>query len=292
MATDPEDLGGWLKIFRSLEEHPLWFESNPVHLKVFVWCLFRARWKDNGVLKRGQFRTGRKQGSSALGISESAFYRSIKRLEELGCISIDVNNLFSVVTVCNYSTYQNEEDGGRTTTTCKSEQVVNRSKSNDQRTYGDEVANGEQRSNSDRTASEHLKKKVKKGKKESVLWEEVPEETMEPIPRKVTQYAIPSMEEIRTYAQEIKAQSEPEGFFDYFEGREWRFNGGDRVKNWQAAFRTWERNHKKFSGERSANGHHNGNGQKLLPEEPIQDNIPKSNGFDPEFFRRMSGGAK
>lgn len=79
-------------------------------------------------------------------------------------------------------------------------------------------------------------------------------------PRKVTQYAIPSMEEIRTYAQEIKAQSEPEGFFDYFEGREWHFKGGDRVKNWQAAFRTWERNNKKFSSEGSANGHHNGNG--------------------------------
>lgn len=82
-------------------------------------------------------------------------------------------------------------------------------------------------------------------------------EPIEPIlraPRKI--FNPPRIEEVKFYATQIKAKSDPEAFFDHFTANGWKTRSGP-LKDWQAAFRNWERNNYKFSG-----GGNNGNGRR------------------------------
>lgn len=51
----------------------------------------------------------------------------------------------------------------------------------------------------------------------------------------------PSIEEIKQYCQERKNNVDPQGFYDFYQSKGW-FVGKNKMKDWQAAIRTWERN--------------------------------------------------
>lgn len=89
--------------------------ASPELLRVWVWCLCRANYKDNYVswtgfdtikVERGQFITGRKKAAEELKINESLFYRCLKKLQQIKNINIKSNNKYSIVTVLNYDKYQ------------------------------------------------------------------------------------------------------------------------------------------------------------------------------------------
>lgn len=92
--------------------------SNPVTLKVWIWLLLKATWKErvtstpNGrgyidvKIKRGELIFGRKIVSEDLGISASALYRQIQKLKDMGNITIQPNTHYSIITICNYESYQ------------------------------------------------------------------------------------------------------------------------------------------------------------------------------------------
>ena len=83
--------------------------------------------------------------------------------------------------------------------------------------------------NSKRTASEqqvNTNNKDKKEKKERINRE----------------FIVPSIEEIRNYCIERKNSINPNYFFDYQVARDWKLKGGQKIKDWQAVIRTWERN--------------------------------------------------
>jgi len=96
------------------------FASEKV-LKVWIWCLCRANWYPQWVslkigkgtqsikVDRGQFLFGRHTASQALCIDGSTVYRIIKKLEEMGNITINSNNQYSIVSVVNYDDYQDKE---------------------------------------------------------------------------------------------------------------------------------------------------------------------------------------
>jgi len=87
-------------------------------LKIWIWCLLKANYKDNFVplkvgkgertieVKRGQFLFGRFKAEEELFIDGSTIYKAIKKLAEIGNISIQSNNQCSVITISNYDTYQ------------------------------------------------------------------------------------------------------------------------------------------------------------------------------------------
>lgn len=107
---------GFVLISRELLEHPI-FASEKL-LKIFIWCLCKANYKEKSVplktgkgqtivnVKRGQFIFGRNKAEEELFIDGSTIYKSIKKLEELGSIFIKSNNKYSIITICNYDSYQ------------------------------------------------------------------------------------------------------------------------------------------------------------------------------------------
>ena len=90
-------------------------------LKIWIWCLCKANHKDNFVpittgrgqttvkVKRGQFLFGRHKAEEELIIDGSTIYKIMKRLELLGNIKIKSNSHYSVITICNYGTYQSAD---------------------------------------------------------------------------------------------------------------------------------------------------------------------------------------
>ena len=52
----------------------------------------------------------------------------------------------------------------------------------------------------------------------------------------------PTIEMVTKYCIERKNTIDPQTFIDHYEARGWLFKTGQKVKDWQAAVRTWEKN--------------------------------------------------
>ena len=58
---------------------------------------------------------------------------------------------------------------------------------------------------------------------------------------KTKRFKKPSVEDIETYCNERNNNINPNAFYDYYESKDWMI-GKNRMKDWKAAIRTWERN--------------------------------------------------
>jgi hypothetical protein len=99
---------GWIKLHRKLIEWE-WFHQ-PEMLLVFIYLLLKANHQDGnwqGVpVKKGQLITGRKRLSEETGLSEQKIRGCLNRLKSTSDITIKPTNRFSLITICNYCTYQ------------------------------------------------------------------------------------------------------------------------------------------------------------------------------------------
>lgn len=124
-------MSSWIRLYRSITDSAVFDE--PEVLKVWIWILCRASYrKDKMVMGResvdvlpGQFPCSRKKAAKELKMTESKFYRIIKLLEEMGCITIETNSKYSKFFVVKWEFFQGEY--------IKSEQ-----RANSQRTAGEQ----------------------------------------------------------------------------------------------------------------------------------------------------------
>lgn len=63
----------------------------------------------------GQFAIGREAAAEELGVSGSAWYRGMQKLQEFGCIRVEANNRFTKVSIVNWAKYQDDLNNKRTT---------------------------------------------------------------------------------------------------------------------------------------------------------------------------------
>lgn len=87
--------------------------------KIWIWCLLKANFMTKWVnlstgkgtmevnVKRGQFIFGRNKAAEELNIKASTVNLHMKKLIKMGNICMDCNNQYSMVTICNYDSYQN-----------------------------------------------------------------------------------------------------------------------------------------------------------------------------------------
>lgn len=109
---------GYIKLFRSLINHPVF--AHQVALKIWIWCLLKATHKKKTIslkigkgetlvkLNPGQFVFGRFKAEDELNIDGSTIYKWIKKFESdtFDLINIQSNNQYSIITICNWATYQ------------------------------------------------------------------------------------------------------------------------------------------------------------------------------------------
>ena len=134
-VTPVPEYAGWLKLYRKLLGSEVW--CNEGLLKVWLWCLLKAAHKPTAVmvscgryskrveLKPGQFIFGRDTAAGEIGMKPSNVRNRMARLQKLGNVDMQTDTHFTVVTVCNWQTYQESgnadgqakgqgEDSGRT----------------------------------------------------------------------------------------------------------------------------------------------------------------------------------
>ena len=102
---------GWIKLHRKILDWE-WF-SSPTTLSLFINFLFKANINDKKwrgmVIKRGQFVTSRSTICAESGLTPREYRTAIKRLVECGAILTETTNAFTLVTICNYESYQQQE---------------------------------------------------------------------------------------------------------------------------------------------------------------------------------------
>lgn len=119
------DKTGWVKLFRKITDHPMWDHDGL--FKLFAYCVMEANYREStylipGELKtvtvaRGSFVTGRDSLHAHLYRTKKkdnpcsrTVWRWLSALESMDCVKVqNVSNRFSVVTVCNYESYQQDE---------------------------------------------------------------------------------------------------------------------------------------------------------------------------------------
>lgn len=110
------DSEGWIKLHRKFLKWE-WFEI-PEMIQLFIYLLLTAnhapkKWKGKTV-DRGQLITGRIKLTQETGLSEKKIRNCLDRLENTGEIRRERANKYSIITLCNYNTYQIEDkDNGQ-----------------------------------------------------------------------------------------------------------------------------------------------------------------------------------
>ena len=107
--------GGWVKLWRKSLENGMM--KNPILWTFWTWCLMKASHRPHRQrvgfqeidLSPGQFIFGRKIASEELGISEKRIRNCLIALKTASNMAIKTASKFSIVTICNWSRYQNQE---------------------------------------------------------------------------------------------------------------------------------------------------------------------------------------
>jgi DNA-binding transcriptional MerR regulator len=103
---------GWIRIHRKFLDWEWFNKSEAVHL--FMYLVLKANHKDGqwqGIdVKRGQFITSFGKVSTDTGISLQTIRTLLKKFEKTNEINIQTTNKFTIVTICKYECYQQENE--------------------------------------------------------------------------------------------------------------------------------------------------------------------------------------
>lgn len=209
---------GWIRLHRKMTD---WrYYGLPNMMAVFIHLLLTANHKDGysfGVeIKRGQVLTSEDGIMRSIRIKRGALRGCLSKLEKSGEIIRNATNHYSLITICNYDSYQ----GGM--------------ENDDQQTDIKQPSN-EQQDNKD--VNEDNGKATKD------------------IKPKASQFKPPSLEEVKEYISGRNSRINPETFWNFYEAKGWMV-GKNKMKDWKACVRTWENKEKQNAGTQhtSSNG--------------------------------------
>jgi hypothetical protein len=101
---------GWISLHRKFLSWE-WFDK-PEMVQLFIWLLLNANYTDKKwqgkVIKRGQILTTTPKIMEALRLTERQTRTCISRLKSTGEVSVKTTNRFTIITICNYDRYQND----------------------------------------------------------------------------------------------------------------------------------------------------------------------------------------
>jgi len=110
-------MDGYFKVYRKILESQVF--AHQTALKIWIWCLAKVTFKDRFVplksgkgtitvaLKPGQFIFGRFTAEEELNIDGSTVYKWIQKFAspDFDMITIESNNQYSIITLCNWEQY-------------------------------------------------------------------------------------------------------------------------------------------------------------------------------------------
>lgn len=204
---------GWIKLHRSLLDWE-WFDE-PNTFRLFMYCLLRANHKPKNyrgkLVQVGSFLTSREALSHDTGLSERQVRTALDNLKTTNELTIVSSRQGTVIHVNNYELYQSA-------TNETTDQTSNKRPTSDQQT----TSNNNEKNN--------------KNEKEDIS----------PKPPKGGKFKKPSIEECLAYAKEKGYTWDVEHFWNHHESKGWMV-GKNKMKSWQSAMVTWDKNDQKFN---------------------------------------------
>lgn len=108
---------GWLKIHRSLDDHWLWDFNHPDKAMAWIDLLMLARHSGGQIvlkgrvidIKRGQIALSQLALQKRWGWSQNKVKRFLNRLQSDSMCDFKTNDLTTIITICNYSIFQDGE---------------------------------------------------------------------------------------------------------------------------------------------------------------------------------------
>jgi DNA replication protein DnaD len=230
---------GFITLHRSVQKHWIWQE--PEALKFWMALLLEANWQEkktmfNGSLltvKRGELVFGRIKYSRELNISVKKIRRYLDLLERENMITKgqQKSNKFSLISITNYESFQKRASRGP----AKGQQNGSERASQEPVMTGDASCSG-----------------PAKGQQETQKGATSKQQTNKTIGGKLKRFIPPEISEVQEYCLERKNNINPETFIDFYSATNW-MRGKNKVKDWKACVRTWEKNRRESSYSSPAN---------------------------------------
>lgn len=199
----------YIKLSRKLMEWE-WYQ-NINTCRLFIHMLLKANWKDGNfegkVIPRGSFVSSLPKLADETALTIREIRTAISHLKSTGEVTYKTYSKFTVFTVNNYSLYQTSDTQNDIQTTFK------------------------RHSNDILTTTIEEKKEGKNIKKDND--KSLSKKSFQP----------PSFDEVREYCLERGNGIDAQAFVDFYESKGWMV-GNNRMKDWKAAIRTWERRKK------------------------------------------------
>jgi hypothetical protein len=115
-------MNGWIKLHRSLLDDAIWKCSTDSQKIVLITIMLKANhessewiWKGSKyTCKPGQFITSISGLANDAGVSKQSLRGAIAKLKSLGFLTTESNTQSTLITICNYSKYQKNEDTDNT----------------------------------------------------------------------------------------------------------------------------------------------------------------------------------
>lgn len=195
---------GFIKLHRSICDWEWYSDVNTQ--AVFIYLLLHANWEDSRYrghsVPKGSLVTGRKAIAETLGISERNVRTALKHLKMTNEVTIKATNEFSIITIVNWEKYQGYDS-----------EVTNE--------MTNEVTNKRPTSDQQVTTYKEIKNIRNKENKNNI-------------------FSPPSLEDVQEYCKERNNNVDAETFISFYESKGWMV-GKNKMKDWKACVRTWER---------------------------------------------------
>jgi hypothetical protein len=222
MAELDDVLSGYIKLYRCLLKKPVWKLSTPAQKVVLITLLLMANHNENEWIWQGQkFKCLPGQMITSLeeikrragkGISIQSVRSALLKFAKLDFLTNESTKTGRLISIVNWELYQ-EELLKPTKQLTKTQQSTNK-----------EVTTNKNNKND------------KNDKNESNSVSNI--------------FTPPTLEEVKSYCQERNKGVDPERWLNFYQAKGWMV-GKNKMKDWKAAVRTWERD----------NGGSNGNNQ-------------------------------
>ena len=197
---------GWIKLHRQFVNWEWFNKSEAVHL--FLYLLLKANHKDGnwqGIeIKKGQFITSYGKISSDTNISLQTIRTLLKKFELTNEINTQPTNKYTIITICKYDTYQDEEIQTNT-----------------------QLTNNQQTTNNQLTTN-----KNDKNNKEI--------------------FTPPTFNDVLGYCMQRNNGVDVNKFIDFYESKGWMV-GKNKMKDWKACVRTWEKSSLELPKQQKSN---------------------------------------
>ena len=207
---------GFILLHRKITEWE-WYQ-NPNTFRVFLHCLLMANFTDarfeGQEVKRGQFVTSLPSLSKQTKLSIQQVRTALDHLKSTGEITDRIFPKFRIITVIKYNDYQQDNRQNN------SQSTGNQQATNSQSTGYQQQYNNDKKNNKENNKNNH------------------------------SIFIKPTVADVEAYCEEKGIYGfDAQKFVDYYESKGWMI-GKNKMKNWQAAVRTWLRNDEERQRER------------------------------------------